>query len=305
LARVIRSAIGAETGSADDDLASVIIEIEAAREPFSVSGAEQIARGAWRRGDETIFTNVCTSGFDCKLSFDEGRPRFVYRRRPTLGVRAASLLASRARQLTLLTVLAYPAMWWASLRGRAPIHVSAFETSGRTTLVAGPTGIGKSSVLRQELTAGARAISDNLCVSDGLRVWPVTEPMRIEGAEGMRAPHGRAERPISARIQEARPDAIVVLRRGPSRAQRLDPATAAQSIAAGTYMAGELRRFWSFAATLSAALGIGPAHPPVVAVAEALAKNVPCFEVARDAPDTERLASVLTGLSARANEGVA
>ena len=43
----------------------------------------------------------------------------------------------------------------------------------------------------------------------------------------------------------------------------LSPDEAARALVAGTYMAGELRRFWPFAATLALATGIGPVHPDV------------------------------------------
>jgi hypothetical protein len=44
-------------------------------------------------------------------------------------------------------------------------------------------------------------------------------------------------------------------------------------------MAGELRRFWPFAAALALATGLGPAHPDVAGVASALAVRLPCIEV--------------------------
>jgi hypothetical protein len=59
----------------------------------------------------------------------------------------------------------------------------------------------------------------------------------------------------------------------------LSSAEAARELVAGTYMAGELRRFWSFAGTLSLATGTGPAHPDVSGIAASLADRLPCFEV--------------------------
>ena len=44
-------------------------------------------------------------------------------------------------------------------------------------------------------------------------------------------------------------------------------------------MAGELRRFWSFAATLALATGMGPAHPDVSGIAALLTDRLPCFAV--------------------------
>jgi hypothetical protein len=44
-------------------------------------------------------------------------------------------------------------------------------------------------------------------------------------------------------------------------------------------MAGELRRYWSFAAALAAGTGEGPPHPGVTDVAAAFTE-LPCFELA-------------------------
>jgi hypothetical protein len=41
-------------------------------------------------------------------------------------------------------------------------------------------------------------------------------------------------------------------------------------------MAGELRRYWAFGATLAAASGLGPALPAVEGVARRLAAALPC-----------------------------
>ena len=79
------------------------------------------------------------------------------------------------------------------------------------------------------------------------------------------------------------PDRLVVLRRAGAGEEPgirpLPTAQAARELAAGTYMAGELRRFWPFAATLALATGLGPAHPDVGGVAAALAARLPCLEI--------------------------
>jgi hypothetical protein len=54
---------------------------------------------------------------------------------------------------------------------------------------------------------------------------------------------------------------------------------AARELVTGTYMAGELRRFWPLAATLALATGLGPAQPDVAGVAAAIAGRLPCLEV--------------------------
>jgi hypothetical protein len=94
--------------------------------------------------------------------------------------------------------------------------------------------------------------------------------------------YGRREAPLGGRESAQVPDVIVVLRRG-SRDQpevrRCDAAAATRWLVAGTYMAGELRRFWSFAATLSAGTGVGNPHPPVADVAAAFAARLPSVEL--------------------------
>jgi hypothetical protein len=45
-------------------------------------------------------------------------------------------------------------------------------------------------------------------------------------------------------------------------------------------MAGELRRYWSFAAALAAGTAFGPVHPPTAEVAAAFASHLPCFSLA-------------------------
>ena len=48
---------------------------------------------------------------------------------------------------------------------------------------------------------------------------------------------------------------------------------------AGTFTAGELRRFWPLAASLALATDRGPAVPPVEVVAARLVQDLPCVEV--------------------------
>jgi hypothetical protein len=109
------------------------------------------------------------------------------------------------------------------------------------------------------------------------------EPVRVDGGRGRAAAtHGRSEHTLPGRVPSLEPDRLVVLRRatGPrASAGPLSSAEAARELVAGTYMAGELRRFWAFAGTLALATGLGPAHPDVLGIAVSLADRLPCFEV--------------------------
>ena len=90
-----------------------------------------------------------------------------------------------------------------------------------------------------------------------------------------------------------------------------DPADAARALVAGTYAAGELRRYWAYAATLALATGRGPAHPPIDAIARALAERVPCVRVRvgeGDQISADRLCDLgdaTTGTRRSTREGVA
>jgi hypothetical protein len=68
---------------------------------------------------------------------------------------------------------------------------------------------------------------------------------------------------------------------------------AARALVAGTYAAGELRRYWAFAATLALGTGLGPAHPAIVGEAERLAQSVPCLEVMLPARPGTALAEIV------------
>jgi hypothetical protein len=65
-------------------------------------------------------------------------------------------------------------------------------------------------------------------------------------------------------------------------------------------MAGELRRYWPFAAALSAGTGMGPAHPPVGAVAAAFATRLRTFTLSLGDRHETRLSDLLRTLEVAA-----
>jgi hypothetical protein len=142
--------------------------------------------------------------------------------------------------------------------------------------------VGRSTLILEELRRGGRTTGDNLGVGDGETLWGLVEPMRVEGGAGRRMPHGRSEVRLEDRLPELTPDCVIVVRRGSVDAPtltRCDGDTAARSLITSTYMAGELRRFWSLAAVLSAGTGAAPPHPPVDAIACQFTERLPCFEL--------------------------
>jgi hypothetical protein len=278
--------------------ATVRIRVQASRAPFPRDGLDPVTRGAYSDGRRTLLLDTGGSGFDILLvagdlvAGDE-ELSVTARYRPSVRTRAVNrLLPTRFRLLAGQVLVHYPLLWRAGWRARVPLHASVVHTRGGTLLLAGPGGVGKSTVLVRLLAEEAVATADNLCCADRTSCYGLVEPLRTDadlaaGARtsdgrvaGARTSHGRVERPLPARVPALSPDRIVLLERGPRTAVTVaGPAEAARALVAGTYAAGELRRYWAFAATLALATGRGPAHPPIAEVAGGYADRLPCLRV--------------------------
>lgn len=211
----------------------------------------------------------------------------------------------RRRFTTLLYYLVYyPAFWWHErYGGYHPIHAAGVELDGRVILLAGPSGVGKST-LAVALAAeeGGRLLGDTFVLHDGLHVLPVREPLLID--EAARQWLGRRSA-ILERIEfryslgregfswvpERRSEggraALILF---PSRApeaflRRLEPERAAARLTASNLIVNDLRRYWAFAGVLEM---IDPAR--LVAAREAgisrLCEGAPAYAlgVRRDRP---------------------
>jgi hypothetical protein len=308
LSAVLEEGAAGELVPASAAPVNIRVTVEDTSEAFDTSGWEPLTRGAWRSSGRVIVQNACSSGLDVLVITDGDILDMHARWRPSPAVRAAdTVLRSRSRLLLRDVLLQYPAMWWAGRSGRAPLHASVCtlgrDDAARTVMIAGPGGVGKSTLLQAELSDGARCTCDNLCTSDGHSAWGVVEPMRVQvdsrlafGGRGRRMPHGRREIRWPSRMVTLTPDMLVVLRRGTADipvVRPLNPEQAARVIVAGTYMAGELRRYWQFASTLALGTGVGMAHPAVEAVAAALVARLPCWEVVLAKSPGARLAALL------------
>ncbi|MEU6372887.1 hypothetical protein [Streptomyces sp. NPDC046909] len=265
------------------DSTDVHVEVQPRHGPFDVRGWTPLTRGGYTRDGAVVLGNACGSGFDLRLTADARQLRVEARWHPPARERlAARLLRSRFHLLARATLLQYPALWWAGCRGRVPVHASAVTVGSAVPLLAGPGGTGRSTLVLGAVTAGGHACSDNLCVTDGRAVHGLVEPMRIRDGGGRRMSYGRTERPLPGRVDTLRPDRLVVLRRtgsGRPAVRPLDPVQAARSLVTGTYLAGELRRYWSFSAALALGTGRGPAHPPITATALEIARRLPTLEL--------------------------
>jgi hypothetical protein len=262
---------------------SMSVVVEDTREPFDIDGWRPLTRGAWERDGAVVVENVCTAGFDLLLRPAAAGPEFTYRWRPPRRDHAAAwVLRSRFHLLARAVIVQFPALWWAGTRGRPPLHASACTVGPATPLLVGPSGVGRSTLVLEELAAGGHATGDNLAVGDGTTSWGLVEPLRIEGGAGRRMPHGRKEEVMPQRVRALDPDCLIVLERGGGDVPSLLPCSrehAVRSLVTSTYMAGELRRFWAFAATLSAGTGLAPPHPPVTEIASAFAARLRCLQL--------------------------
>jgi hypothetical protein len=285
LAALLDAGTGGEMAEASAAGESVHLEVQADHRPFSRDSWTLIGRGAWAAPPSALIVDACSSGFDLLIEPRGGTLHVAARYRPATATRGANmLLASRFRLLAAQTLLHYPALWWASRRGRVPLHVSVTSCADEVSMIAGPSGVGKSTLLSAGLAHGEIATADNICACDPHTAYGLVEPLRVQGGPGgPAAPHGRREVPLAGRVPSLDPDRLVVLRRGTAGERTvvrpLSPEEAVRGLVTGTYMAGELRRFWPFAATLALATGIGPAHPDVSGVAAVLAARLPCVEV--------------------------
>jgi len=286
--RLVERAVGRSPRTVDGDpgapAATVSIRVQASRTPFISKGLRPISRGAASDGHRTVLTDACSSGFDLLVETRGEELSVTARYRPSPRTRAANVaLSDRFGLLSGQVLVHYPALWRAGWRGRVPLHAAAAATAAGTPLLAGPGGIGKSTVLVRLLGAGAVATADNLCCADGVRCFGLREPLRVDpgpGRAGGVTSHGRRERPLPSRQPDLAPDRVVVLERGPrTEMEEITPEEAARVLAGGTYAAGELRRYWAFAATLALATGRGPEHPAIGAVARQYTGRLPCLRI--------------------------
>lgn len=262
------------------------VVLERSRRPYDVRGMRPVTRGVWFDGSgRLVVEDAGGSGFAQHWTFGAGpvvlRARWAPGPRARLAARA---LPTRFRALRAQVLLHHPALAWGTLHhGWAPVHVSTLRVGHQVVLLAGPAGVGKSTLVAREVLTGAEATCDNVAASDGTYVHGLAEPLRLprsRAAHGPAAAHGRVEVPWPRRAPVLRPDLVVVVERAATGSlSRIEPDVARRAISAGTYHAGELARLWPTVATLALALGRGPVHPVVDEIAGRLAAAGPCLRL--------------------------
>jgi hypothetical protein len=302
--RLVEEAVGLSLAAEAPAAPTVVLDIQPDTAPFDRAGLAPLTRGAYAGGARVLLEDACSSGFDLQVTAagPAGVLRVEARYRPAPRTRAVNrALPHRFRLLAGQTLVHYPVLWRSGWRGRVPLHACVLAGTGSVLLLAGPGGVGKSTVLRRALAAGAVATADNMCTADERRCFGLAEPLRVDGpgprsGRQVASSHGRHLEAFGTRVEALAPDRLVVLERGrTTEIAETEPEHAARALVCGTYAAGELRRYWAFAATLALGTGLGPAHPPIAEVAAAYAGRLPCIRARvgdGDSVDVERLSAV-------------
>lgn len=305
--RLVEEAVGLPLAGEAPATPTVTLDIQPDTAPFDHAGLAPLTRGAYAGSGRVLLEDACSSGFD--LLVTAAGPADVLkveaRYRPTPRTRAVNLaLPQRFRLLAGQTLVHYPVLWRSGWRGRVPLHACVLSGTDAVVLLAGPGGVGKSTVLRRALAVGAMATADNMCTADEHRCFGLAEPLRVDGpgprqGRQVASTHGRHLEVFASRVEALAPDRLVVLERGrTTEIAGTEPEHAARALVCGTYAAGELRRYWAFAATLALGTGLGPAHPPLAEVAGAYAARLPCIRARvgdGDSVDVEQLSAVPVG----------
>lgn len=205
----------------------------------------------------------------------------------------------RARRYTTLLSYAvyYPCWWWLEqMQGLHPLHAAAVLVDDGVVLLAGPSGVGKSTLsVALALQPGARLLADSFVLTRGRDVWGVHEPVLLDswsrrwlglqpdelhahagtfclGRDGYHLPpdhlgdHGEAT-------------LLVLPRRAPEAfVRRLSAEEAQQRVSAANLIVNDLRRYWAFAAVLEQLRSAGLVARREAAL-ERLTRAIPCYEI--------------------------
>lgn len=225
--------------------------------------------------------------------------------------------ALRQRRFTTLLyyLLYYPCFWWLERRcGLHPIHAAGIEMDGAVVVLAGPSGVGKST-LSTGLAGfpGVRFLSDTFLLQRGTTVRAVPEPLLLDSwsqdwigpaaellepirwrycldRDGFHWPAERSSRGGSAHLL------IVPHRAAAHYVRPLSPTQARGHIDAGNFLVNDLRRYWACAAAFEM-LDPSPLAAARAREIESLTQGVPSFEVGLTADlERQRAFEIVAGL---------
>jgi hypothetical protein len=223
--------------------------------------------------------------------------------------------ALRGRRFTTLLyyLVYYPCWWWLEqMRDLHPVHAAAVAMDAGVTLLAGASGVGKSTLaVALATTPGVRLLADSFVLHDGTAISGVQEPILLDawsrhwlgdrmqnlqpiggyfslGRRGYQPPaHGAAGPGRAALLLFPR-------RSSQSYTRRISAEQARQRLSAGDLIINDLRRYWAFAAVLEQMAPAG-----LMAQREAhlqtLANTVPAYEIgiSPDATSTAVIESIM------------
>lgn len=266
---------------------------------------------AWFRIDElpSLFLRFAWDGQQLRVHGDF----YVYLSRNPYGnllrrsLRRRQLEQLRRRRFTtLLYYLVYYPCFWVLERTRDlhPIHAAGVEIDGAVIVLAGPSGVGKSTLVTGLAgTPGGRLLSDTFLLQNGTTVYAVPEPLLLDtwsqnwigeaASQLTRIPHRYClsrqgfHWPVERSCREGQARAVLFPQRAPAAVLRpLAPDKARNRISVSNLIVNDLRRYWAFASVLEL---LDPS--PIVLAREAsltrLTDAVPAYDLLLE-PSTTR-----------------
>jgi len=242
----------------------------------------------WRGGRLTV-----EGDFYHRLSKDQRRDRakrLLYRGR---------IDALRRRRFTTLLyyLVYYPCWWWLEhTQDLHPIHAAGARTDNAVILLAGASGVGKSTLAVALATRpGARLLSDSFVLHSGADVFAVREPVLLDAwSRRWLGPQGDELQTIDWRYglnrtgyllptkrlaAGGRAGLLLFPRRAPQTyVRRISSEQAHQHMSAADFIINDLRRYWAFAAIIEQMVPGRLMTRRETQLAK-LTAEVPCYEV--------------------------
>ncbi len=278
----------------------------------------RLAPAAWERVDRDVYTDGTTlhwfrvddlRDLFMRFTWADGRLAvggdFYYRlgnSRLSDGIRRVRRWSQRAalrqrRFTTLLYYLVYyPCWWWLEqTRDLHPIHAAGVRTDAGVILLAGASGVGKSSLaVALAMSPGARLLADSFVLHNGRELSAVHEPVLLDAwsrrwlaecsgeLQAIAGHFGLGRRGYHvppSRLADAGQAALLVFpRRTPQPyVRRIAPEQAQQRLSAANLMINDLRRYWAFGAVLEQ-VQLGGLAARREAHLGKLVAEVPCYE---------------------------